>query len=185
MMLGGSPISVAVAGEHLRKQERVNRHLQLAADKKRHRHHQQNGGDVVEKGGEDRGDQRQRKQDSGGRPARELRRLYRHITEQPALPRHRHHDHHADEQADGVKIDRADRLLLVEHAERDQRPCPEQCHNRAVDEVRDNQRIHHYQRRGRGKKGERLRVVALRHMGVSRAKPTPLAPTHVGERGKG
>ena len=96
--------------------------------------HRDRGDIVVEEGREQRRDQRQAHGQGEGAPAGELPCADRDEVVDPGLLGQVDEDHHPDEEADRVEVDRLDRLLLGEGAdEEDNDRRAEEGHRRPVE----------------------------------------------------
>ena len=93
-----------VGGHDLREQKRHRIDLQDLGNGNGHGADQQHRGDVIQKGGEHRGDDREYRQDSHGLAPGQLGRPDGDVLKQAGALDHGHKEHHAHQHADGIQI---------------------------------------------------------------------------------
>lgn len=77
----------------------------------RDRCHQQDGGDVVEEGGEDAGEDAQRVEQWPRATFRQAKGDHGHVIEEAGFAQNRHQHHHAEQEAQGFDVQPRDHLL--------------------------------------------------------------------------
>ena len=128
---GGRPADVGE--ENLGEQKWIGLDFHLPSDGQGDRDYKQDGGDVVQGGGQDRGDDGKHHQDSPRFRLGLLRRPDGEVLEDPTSAGHRDDDHHSDEQAQDIQIFRRNRGFLVDDTEQEHEGSGEHGDDRSVE----------------------------------------------------